>query len=418
MALRRQALRLAARAVEHRLNADLSDHTGSGQSCPRCGGEARYAGRREKTFTTALGEMRLSRAYYRCAACQGGFCPRDHALGLENTSLSPAVTRMVSSAAAMVSFAESSELLQELAGVQVVAKRVERTAEALGREIAEDEKLTVEPAPESEIVSTLYLGVDGTGVPMRKREVQGRRGKQPDGSAKTREAKLVTVWSAEARDDEGSPVRDEGSVTYSAAIESAAQKDTAEVPSEFALRVLREAERRGFERVPRRVILGDGALWIWNLAEEHFPGAIQIVDRFHAKEKLHTIAKDIYGPKSDLWRPWAKQRGDELDAGDIAALLQALTPHVSTSEEARKGVGYFTVNRTRMRYPEFEAQGLCTSSGVVEAGCKRAIGARLKRGGMHWTLAGAGAIIALRCCKLSGRFEDFWERRALRGCTA
>jgi len=182
--------------------------------------------------------------------------------------------------------------------------------------------------------------------------------------------------------------------------------------------VLREAERRGFERAPRRVILGDGALWIWNLAEEHFPGALQILDRFHAKEKLHTIAKDIYGPKSDLWRPWAKQRGDELDSGDTAALLEALAPQVSTSEEARKGVGYFTVNRTRMRYPEFEAQGLCTSSGVVEAGCKRAIGARLKRGGMHWTLAGADAIIALRCCKLSGRFEDFWERRALQNCAA
>lgn len=415
--MRRQALRLAARAVEQRLNADLSDHAGPNQPCPRCSGEVRYAGRREKTFTTALGEMRLSRAYYHCAACESGFCPRDCALGLENTSLSPAVTRMVGSAAAMVSFAESSELLWELAGVKVEAKRVERSAEALGREIAEDEKRTVE-SPESEVAPTLYLGVDGTGVPMRKGEIQGRRGKQPDGSAKTREAKLVTVWSAEARDDEGFPVRDEGSVTYSAAIESAAQKDTVEVPPEFAQRVLREAERRGFERVLRRVILGDGAPWIWNLAEEHFPGAIQIVDCFHAKEKLHTIAKDIYGPKSDLWRPWAKQRGDELDAGNIAALLKTLTPHISTSEEARKGVGYFTVNRTRMRYPEFEAQGLCTSSGVVEAGCKRAIGARLKRGGMHWTLAGADAIIALRCYKLSGRFEDFWERRALRSRAA
>lgn len=416
--MRRQALRLAARAIEQRLNADLSDHTGSGQCCPQCGAEARYGGRREKTFTTALGQMRLSRAYYHCAACESGFCPRDRALGMKNTSLSPAVTRMVSSVAAMVSFAESSALLQELAGVQIEAKRVERTAEELGREIAEDEKLMVEPAPESEIARTLYLGIDGTGVPMRKKEIQGRRGKQLDGSAKTREAKLVTIWSAEARDDEGFPVRDEGSVTYSAAIESAAQKDTTKIPSEFAWRVLREAERRGFERVPRRVILGDGAPWIWNLAEEHFPDAIQIVDRFHAKEKLHTIAKDIYGPKSDLWRLWAKQRGEELDAGNMTALLQALAPHVSISDEARKGVGYFKTNRTRMRYPELEAQGLCTSSGVVEAGCKRAIGARLKRGGMHWTLAGADAIIALRCCRLSGRFEDFWERRALRGRAA
>ena len=64
-----------------------------------------------------------------------------------------------------------------------------------------------------------------------------------------------------------------------------------------------------------------------------------------------------------------------------------------------------------MRYPKFRAAGLCTSTGVVEAGCKVAIGTRCKRAGMHWTVAGVDAIIALRCCKLSGRFEDFWERR-------
>jgi hypothetical protein len=63
-----------------------------------------------------------------------------------------------------------------------------------------------------------------------------------------------------------------------------------------------------------------------------------------------------------------------------------------------------------MCYPKFRAAGLCTSTGVVEAACKMAIGTRLKRSGMHWT--GADAIIALRCCRLSGRFEDFWERRA------
>ena len=71
-----------------------------------------------------------------------------------------------------------------------------------------------------------------------------------------------------------------------------------------------------------------------------------------------------------------------------------------------------THHRARMRYPVFRAQGLCVSSGVVEAGCKVAIGTRLKRAGMHWTVAGADAIIALRCCRLSGRFEDFWERRS------
>ncbi len=400
---------MAARAVERRLNADASDHVGATFACP-CGKVARYAGRRPKTFTTVLGEMRLLRAYYHCDGCEAGFCPRDWALGMEGSSLSPALTRMVGLAAAMVSFKESSELMGELAGVPVGAKQAERTAEALGREIAQDERSVVEPAPPC--APTMYVGMDGTGVPMRASELEGRQGKQPDGTSKTREVKLVTVWSAEGRDDEGTPVRDERSISYSAAIESAATRDTDETPSEFAQRVEREARRRSFDKARRRGVLGDGAPWIWNLADELFPGAVQIVDLFHAKGHLWDVAKAIYGAGSDLGEQWAKQRRDELDEGKIDAVLAALRVHAEFNDEARKCMDYVTRNRHRMHYPEFRAQGLCTSTGVVEAGCKTAIGTRLKRAGMHWSVAGADAIIALRCCKLSGRFEDLWERRS------
>jgi hypothetical protein len=413
VAVRRQALRVAARAIEQRLNADTSDRVGATLACPDCAAPARYAGRRPKTFTSALGPLTLERAYYLCNACEAGFCPRDAAFGMERTSLSLAVTRMVGLLGAMVSFEEGRELLAELAGVQVPTKQVERAAEALGREIAGDEKLVVEALPAEEPVApTLYLGMDGTGVPMRASELEGREGKQPDGSSKTREVKLVTVWSAEGRDKEGTPMRDEGSVTYSAAIESAASKDTDEDPSPFAARAMREATRRGFDRAQRRVVLGDGAPWIWNVANDWFPDAMQIVDRFHAKQHLSDAAKAIWGAKSDEHRPWAKERHDELDAGNIDAVLAALAVHAGSVEEARQCVDYFTTNRDRMKYAEFRAAGLCTSTGVVEAGCKTAIGTRCKRSGMHWTVAGADAIIALRCCKLSRRFEDFWERRA------
>jgi len=407
-------MRVAARAVEQRLNADTSDHAGPMSPCA-CGQPARYAGRRDKTFESVLGPLRLERAYYHCERCEAGFCPRDRALGLESESLSPGVLRMVGRVGAMVSFEEGHELLHELAGVDVPTKHVERAAEALGREIAEDEQHVVEPPAANEpLASTLYLGMDGTGVPVRKEELVDCPGKQPDGSAKTREVKLVTVWSAEGRDEEGTPVRDEGSISYSAAIESAAQKDTDETPSEFAARVKREATRRGFDRAARRAVLGDGAKWIWNLADEHVPDAIQIVDRFHAKQHLSDVAKSIYGAGSDLGAQWARERHDELDAGDIDAVLHALRMHSPKDDEARKCVDYVERNRGRMHYPEFRAAGLCTSTGVVEAGCKVAIGTRCKRAGMHWTVAGADAIIALRCCKLSGRFEEFWERHAQR----
>ena len=318
---------------------------------------------------------------------------------------------MVGSAAAEASFATTSALLQELAGVTVEAKQAERVAEALGERIAADEQRPVPAGTPS--APTMYLGMDGTGIPVRRSEVAGRAGKQPDGSAKTREAKLVSVWTAEGRDATGVPQRDAGSVSYSAAVESAAGRDTDPAPSAFAQRVAREARRRGFDRADRRVVLGDGAPWIWNIADELFPGAVQIVDLFHAKQHLWDVAKAIYGPGTDMAERWAKRRRDELDGGRLAELLRALRRH-GARDEARRCIDYIRRNRHRMRYPEFRAAGLCVSSGVLEAGCKHAIGHRLKQGGMHWTVAGANAITALRCCKLSRRYEDFWSRRSTR----
>lgn len=413
LALRQHVLQLAAAAVEQRLNADTSDERGS-RTCGRCGQPARFAGRRTKQVQSVLGPLRLQRAYYHCSACGHGFCPRDQHLGIENTSLSPALTRLTGNVGALVSFKEGSELLDELAGLAVDAKQVERTAEALGKEIAEDERLHSEPLDALSLPQTLYLGMDGTGIPLRAEELVGRSGKQADGSAKTGEVKLCTIWSAESRDEEGMPIRDEGSVTYSAALESASALDTAAARSPFAQRVWREATRRRFCQASRRVVLGDGAVWIWNIADDQFPDATQIVDRYHAKQHLSDLGKALYGPTAPRAAQWAERRKEELDTGKFRALLTAIRRQVSRSEEARRCLHYFQTNRERMRYPEFHAQGLCTSTGVVEAGCKVAIGTRLKRAGMHWTVQGSNAIIALRCAKLSGRFQDFWERRTER----
>ena len=410
-AVRRQALGLAARLVERRLNADRSDRAGATLPCA-CGARASYAGRRAKTVTTVLGDLRLERAYYRCARCGTGFHPRDRALGIEGASLSPGVVRMTGLAAARASFAETGALLHDLAGVNVDAKQAERTAEALGREIAADERDTV--APEPGRAPTMYLGMDGTGVPVRRAELAGRAGKQADGSAKTREVKVVAVWAA-ATDEHGRelPEREAGSVTYSAAVESAAAQDTGPEPSPFAQRADREARRRGFDRAPRRVVLGDGAPWIWNIADELFPGAVQIVDLFHAKQHLWDVAKAIYGPGTDMAERWAKRRRDELDDGRLGALLRALRRHEGR-DEARRCVDYIRRNRHRMRYPAFRARGLCVGSGVLEAGCKNVVGTRFKRPGMHWSVAGVNAMAALRCCVLSKRLDDFWIRRKAR----
>ncbi len=218
------------------------------------------------------------------------------------------------------------------------------------------------------------------------------------------------MWSAERRGPKcGRPVRDPGSASHSAAIESIASRDTDPEASRFASRILRELERRGFHRAERQVIIGDGAAWIWNFACEHLPRAIQIVDIFHARQRLFDIAKAIYGPGTDMATAWGKQLCDELDRpGGIDIVID----EIERNPACKKAAAYFRNNRDRMRYAEFQKHGLCVSSGVVEGACKSVIGKRLKQGGMHWTVNGANAIIALRCAFASNRFDDFWERRA------
>jgi len=273
--------------------------------------------------------LTLVRAYYHCSRCETGFCPRDRALGLQGDSLSPGVLRRRS------------------------GERWPRTSVASWRL----------PWPAKWWHRRCTWGWMVRVYRCAKTELVDRSGKQPDGTAKTLEVKLVTVWSAEGRDPEGIPVRDKGSISYSAAIESAATRDTDTHPAEFVQRVVREATRRGFDQAPCQVVLGDGALWIWNLADEHFPDAIQIVDLYHAKGHLSDVAKAIYSAGNDLGEQWARPRRDELDEGMIDDVLAALNVHARATEKARQCVDYVIRNRDRMRYPEFRAQGLCVSTG-------------------------------------------------------
>jgi hypothetical protein len=162
------------------------------------------------------------------------------------------------------------------------------------------------------------------------------------------------------------------------------------------------------------VLIADGALWIWNLADRHFPGAIQIVDLYHARQHLWDLSTKLF-PNDDQGKRWIARCLDRLDHGKIEALVKILRDSQPGNDELTKTIAneaeYFERNAERMRYPVFRAQDLFVGSGVVESGCKIVIAARLKRSGMFWTVRGSNAITALRCYRLSGRFEDYWADR-------
>jgi hypothetical protein len=263
------------------------------------------------------------------------------------------------------------------------------------------------PVIVGETIPILYVQMDGTGVPVVRKETVGRAGKADGQPAHTREAKLGCVFTQTAWDQEGFAIRDPDSTTYTGAIESAEQ---------FGCRIYLEAWKRGWNRAEKRVVIGDGAEWIWNLAQDHFPRALQIVDLYHARQHLWDLVRRLHPQEEKQQKTWMKvHQRHLLDKGKIEKLVEALrsirSRDTELAEKIRIEADYFETNTERMRYPQFRRQHLFVGSGVIEAGCKTVIGSRLKRSGMFWTVRGANAILALRCCYLNGRFEDYWEAR-------
>jgi hypothetical protein len=379
-----------------------------------CGHTAQYLELRTKPVLTAVGKVEVSRPYYLCAHCHTGQFPADVELDLENTESSPGVRRMQALVGQEAPFDEGREQMKLLADLEVTAKSVERAAEAIGADIAQGEQREIQRAVQLDLpivigepIPILYVQMDGTGVPVVKKETVGRQGKTDGQPAHTREAKLGCVFTQTTWDKEGYPIRDPDSTTYTGAIETA---------EEFGKRLYLEAWNRGWSRAKKKVIVGDGAEWIWNLAVLHFPGAIQIVDLYHARQHLWELARKLHPNDEINQKTWIKVHQKRLlDKGKIEKLVAALrsiqSTHPEVAEKIRIEAEYFERNAERMRYPKFRRQHLFVGSGVIEAGCKTVIGSRLKRSGMFWTVRGANAILALRCCHLNGRFEDYWEDR-------
>ena len=379
-----------------------------------CGHHAHYRELRSKSVLTVLGPAQVSRPYYLCPHCHQGQFPTDVELDIENTEFSPGVRRMHALVGQDVPFGHGRQQMKLLAGLEVTTKSVERTAEAIGEAIAQRQREEIQRAIQLDLpvvvgkpIPVLYVEMDGTGVPVVKKETVGRQGKIGGQPAHTREVKLGCVFTQTRRDKEGFPIRDPDSTTYTGAVEAA---------EEFGKRIYLEASQRGWSSAVKKVVIGDGAEWIWNLADLHFPGAIQIVDLYHAREHLWELARKLYPNDAMKQKAWMKKHQRcLLDKGKVEKLVLTLRSIESTNpeviEKLRIETNYFERNAERMRYPKFRRQHLFVGSGVIEAGCKTVIGSRLKQSGMFWTVRGANAIVALRCCQLNGQFEDYWESR-------
>jgi hypothetical protein len=398
--IRSSMLEIGGKLLKEIINADGGGYQGSAICC-ECGQAKKFIEYRTKSLQTVLAPIEaIKRAYYYCANCRRGLFPKDEYLDIVGTSFSPGLRRMMGLVGGYDSFERGRNLIYNLAGIPLTTKAIERTSETIGKEMIKTTEKNIQDlwAGKSIVVNTttkpvMYIAADGTAVPTIK---------------EWREAKLGCVFTQTGTTKDGQAIRDENSTTYCGGIETA---------ETFGKRIYAEAVRRGVGGAQKVVVLGDGARWIWNLSQEHFYGAIEIVDFYHASEHLWGIAKLVYGEYSPKTGYWVNGRLADLEKGAIEAIVYSMKKLKSKSREIKEKIlnetGYFETNKERMRYAKFRKMGLFIGSGVIEAGCKNVVGRRLKQSGMQWTVAGANAVMALRMCQLSGNWEQFWEKRKI-----
>lgn len=356
---------------------------------------------RTRTVHSLLGCFQLTRGYYRHT--EGNGCPMDQVLGLID-SYSPGLAKLMCRVAGMDgSYEEAEQTLSLYAGVHVPASQIRGIVQTIGPQMQTWSETRTEMRCKP--VPTIYISYDGTGVPMRKEETQGRPGKQADGSSASREVKLGCVFTSTASDEEGRPLRDPQSTTYLASF------DPAEA---FGLCMLKEARLRGLGKAGQAVVIGDGAHWIWNQAAINFPKATQILDYYHAREHLGVLAEAVYPSEEERGRmveKWIKL----LDEGHIGKIADQAERKKARSGKrratAQREIEYLRNNAQRMQYARFKQLGLFIGSGVVEAGCKTVIGKRTKQSGMFWKIEGAQNILDIRCAVLSDTYDDYWAWR-------
>ena len=360
-------------------------------------------GRRSKMVCGSLGWMTLWRPYLYSADRQRGRFPLDVALGLVE-SYTPAVTRWICRAAALAgSYLAASQDLLTYAGLEIDGRQIQRMVGLMAPRLTKW-RAGQEPLFNPAAGEVFCISADGTGAPMRRKELRGRKGK--NGRARTREVKVGAICTHRkpAQPDQR-PERDYGSTSYVAAIVKAA---------DFGLSLRAEALRRGLAKAKEVVFLGDGAVWVWTLARVNFPDAVFILDYYHACEHLTLLSDALFGEGSALakkhQRRWRKALLQDKIDQVIGQAQVALPTHGAARKLAQKQIAYFQRNRAKMRYQTFRQAGYFIGSGVVEAGCKTVVGQRFKLSGMLWSLRGASHLLTIRCALLSGWFDDFWKR--------
>lgn len=356
----------------------------------RCGKAADFKGYRSRFIKTLHGDVQVTRAYYRCRECSSSYIPWDRHQGLDERVWTPRVKELVASLCGALTYEAASKLVEKTTGLVIEESSEEEIVRDVGRRLRWDEQSAIEAAVDigepvvcEEAPERLYIGIDAAKA-------------HTDGD--WHDIKTAVFYAG---------VRPEGKDTDT--VSNSRFVAAQEKSEEFGRRIYTKAMQCGYEQARERIVIADGAEWIWNEVSNHLPGSIKILDYWHACEHIYRLASVLYGEGNPNGRRWASEHSRKLKEKGPSGLLRAIKRRKARNEREKEALrlelGYFTKYRKQMNYPAYRAKGLMIGSGPVESACKVVVGQRLKQSGMRWTIDGSDAVLAIRTALLGGELH-------------
>jgi hypothetical protein len=360
-----------------------------------CGQQAEFKDYRKRWIKTLHGEVEIERGYYRCRACGRTYIPWDKEQGLDKRVWTPRVKGHVATTCAALPYKAALGLIERTTGLTIEESSGEAIVRDVGNRLrAEEEKAIVAAVDIGDMISEgspdkLYISIDAA-----KAHTDGE----------WHDIKTAVVYEGKRADGEDIDIAK--NLRYVSAQERS---------EDFGRRIYTKAMQSGCEVAKVRIVIADGADWIWNEVRDHFPKSIKILDYFHACEHIYGLAKVLYGEGNPKGKRWAKEHCDKLKDRGPVSLIRAIKRRKAKDKHEREALrlelGYFTKYRSYMNYPAYRAKGLMIGSGPVESACKVVVGQRLKQAGMRWTKDGADVVLAVRTALLSNELDRI-ERAA------
>jgi hypothetical protein len=364
--------------------------------CPACRLPMRHKGYKEGGSVTTLGPVRFRRPRYRCQQCGAECYPHDAQLRFLGHAVSWPLAQVVSRLAALLgSFEQARDEVVEGYGVRLAKQTVTAVAEAAGGEVLRHED-------------------------QGRHKVAGRQEPLPDSPLQPDRACVFADGTTVHTEGDWHEVRVATATATNAQGEQVARQSRARfLPvADFAWVLVLLARSVGYQNARLRAFVADGAHWLWKLAEDYFPSAIQILDWYHLAEHVHKAAGAVFGEGSAGAKAWAEARKEELWQGKATEALRAVEQELTRVRSPSKRAAlvelrtYVENNRGRVDYPRYRELGLPVGSGQVEAQCKSLVGARCKLAGMrNWTYPGAEAVLRLRAAVQDGSYAKLWQQR-------